>query len=418
MKTKYVILFLLIGILVIIYGNVSQIFALSLIAICLKRGAGCQYFYNPYWILIITLVSYLCYSSVIGGYFLDDLEIKTQILIVSSLAMIILGFISAERKKIKPISVGKYSENFWIIFLLGFIPTIITYALFGNVLELTGDSLIEAKGNQGVPIIGQMAYFLPASILIACKKDSKVLIVISIIFSIIAALFTVTKTAVLVAALFLVFGIVRYRPSLMQSKVAKLTKKTLPVWLPIGLIFFFVFNNAIRHDATSNRDMDYMEQGGVDRVYKSTNLSEGLYLNYLYFTSPWSNLNYNVKNNQERGYGRNIFAQFSKKIGIDIKTVNKNHPTFLNTFSYLTDIFLDFGFIGSIIFSFFFGFLIFLIYKKFGYSDDPLLLAFYVLVAYATFMLFFNNHFNNGYLLNYFITFVGYSYIARKLAKK
>ena len=92
------------------------------------------------------------------------------------------------------------------------------------------------------------------------------------------------------------------------------------------------------------------------------------------------------------------------------------NPTFLNTHTYITDFYIDFGYVGAIIASFILGCLIFFFYKKYGMSNDPLLIGFYVLIAYATFMMFFSNHFVNGYLLNYFITLVGFSYFLRKIA--
>ena len=89
-------------------------------------------------------------------------------------------------------------------------------------------------------------------------------------------------------------------------------------------------------------------------------------------------------------------------------------PAFLNTHSFITDFYLDFGYFGAMLASFILGCIIFYCYRKYGLSSDALLVSFYVLISYATLMLFFSNHFIIGYLLNYYITFGGYYLLMRK----
>ena len=167
----------------------------------------------------------------------------------------------------------------------------------------------------------------------------------------------------------------------------------------------FMYNNNIRHDATSKKKMSYVESSSSN-LWGKTNLFQNLFLDYVYYVQPWSNLNYNIeRNNNEGSIGGNSLAQFGKKIGIDTNARKKIQPFFFNTHTFLTDYYLDFGIVVAVFVAFLLGILIYTCYVRFGLSDDPLLLSFYILVAYATIMMFFSNHFNNGYLLNYFITF-------------
>lgn len=370
--------------------------------------------YNPFNILCVTCLSYLCYYPLLGGMFLEYICDSTQVLIVLCLFAVFLGMFVVSRKNITPIDIGNRCANFWIVFIVGALPSIVAIYLFGNTLDMSGEEMLESKEKMTLPFWGQFAYWLPTSIIVACKKNNSKLIVISLIASLYVALVSVTKTGMLMACLFFAIGVTTFKPDIMQHKIALFLKKYAIVWLPALMLSYFVYNNSIRHEADSGDSMEYLERSGTSVVQGTDNVAQGMFLNYLYFCSPWSNLDYNVLLNHERGYGKNTFGQFAHLLRIDEKRVPKMNPTFLNTHTFITDFYIDFGYVGAIIVSFLLGCLIFYFYKKYGMSDDPLLIGFYVLIAYATFMMFFSNHFVNGYLLNYFITLVGFSYFLRK----
>lgn len=373
--------------------------------------------FNPYYLFMPTIFSFILYSSEIGGVFMDDLSIRTRLFILFGLSAITMGFSFGKRIKRQPIIIGHLTENFWLIFLIGLLPTAISYMMFGNIASLDGEEMIDAKENFSLPVIGQLAYFLPASIVVACKKNNSKLILLALVFSILAALLTISKTALLLTLVFFIIAISKFNPDITKTKAFRIISRLKFVIIPILIVAMFIYNNNKRHSARHNSDMSYVEMSSSS-LWGTSNFAQNMFLNYCYFVQPWSNLNYNIENNHSNGsFGGNSFAQFGKKLGINTHPCKKIQPTFLNTHTFLTDYYLDFGFFFGIIVCFLMGILIYSCYIKFGLSDDPLLISFYILMAYATIMMFFSNHFNNGYLLNYFITFGLVSLFTRQVAK-
>lgn len=408
------ILYLILAFLGVFYlgiGNYSQVVVLIILVLCIKNGVKSEHLYNPYNLLVITQVSFLSYIPSFGGLYFSELCTLTQIIIALAFVSLFIGLKVGKRLNFRTIYVGDKCESIWIVGALGLIPTVVSYIFFGNVLSLSGDELLDAKAGTGIPIIGQLAFFLPVTIIIACKKNNTKLFVISLTISVLAALMTVTKMAILVSAVFAIIGLNYYKPDFIRSKAMTLARKTAIIWIPLLLLFAFSSNNSIRREAQGS-SVDFIEKSNV-KIGSSSEVTEGLFLNYLYFASPWSNFDYNIRYNHVKGHGINTFAQFAKRVGVKVETVEKIQPSFLNTHSFLTDYVIDFGTFGCIVACFLLGIFISLCYHRYGCSDDPLLLGFYSLVAFATCMLFFSNHFNNGYLLNYFISF-GIYYLCSK----
>ncbi|GEM_PF-5341453 len=407
-----------VAIFFLLHLEFSKACTMILVIICFTFGSKEHNWYNPFYLLNVTLASYLLYEPSFSPGFFSVLSPMTVVMIVGGFVMLILGFYVAKQFKYSAINVGGHTESFWVVLTIGVIPVAISYYIYGNVLDMTGKDMLDTKGKISLPVIGQLAYFLPAAIIIACKKNDTKKILISLAFSLLSAFMTLTKTAFIVTLLFFLVGTTAFNPEMMEYKSVKMLRKFSYLWIPALVIFMFFYNNSIRHEASSSQSMNYIEQGNARSISSNGDFAENMFLNYLYFCSPWSNLEYNVHNNRERGHGRIIFAQFAKKAGITVKTVPKINPTFLNTHSFITDFYLDFGFEGALVNSFILGWIIFFFYRKFGCSNDPLLVSFYCLIAYATIMLFFSNHFTIGYLLNYFITFGGYYVIYRSLSWK
>ena len=405
------ILYFILSIILLSYivnGYYAQAITIFVLIGCIIRGIAQKYIYNPFIILIPTLISFLLYIPEWGGYFFPNLCTLTQSIIAFSFIALFLGISFGINHNISPLIRGYEKESIGIMMGLGLINTIFVIAFYGNVLALSGDALLEAKEGTDIPIIGQLAYFLPASIIVACKRNNTKLIIFTIAISLFAAIITVTKTSILVSFFYILVGFLRFKPDILNSKIGYYLRKYAIIWLPILIIYMFSNNNSIRSDAQGG-EISYFERSNssISSEYQG-DLAESLFLNYLYYSSPWGNLDYNIRNNHKRGYGVNTFAQFGKRFGIDVKTVKKIEPTFLNTHSFLTDYVIDFGAIGAVLASFVLGWLIAFCYCRYGCSDDPIWISFYSLISFATFMLYFSNHFNNGYLFNYFLSFGTY----------
>lgn len=411
--SKYInYIVILVGcIMTIITEDISKI-PVILILLLVIKSAQKDKWYNPFWLLTITIASYILYYQQWGGFFFGDLTVTTKILVTFCFFAIYIGFYICKNNKTKSVTIGATTPPFFLIFFIGLIPSVISYFLYGNILALEGDDLVEAR-TQKVNFFNQLAYFLPASIIVACKRDKTIEVVLAIIFSTIAALMTVSKTALVIESLFIIMGIAVYHPSFTQTYFFQTVNKFKLIWIPILTVVMFAYNNNKRN-VTETNDMEYVERSGTVEIWGTDNIAQNFYLDYCYLCSPWSNLDYNIRFNKADHWGANTFAQFAKKIGATTKTNRKINPSFLNTHTFITDYYLDFGFIGAIIASFVLGFFIYYCYSAFGLSDDPMLISLYVLIMYATCMLYFSNHFNIGYILNYFITFGLTSLITRK----
>lgn len=399
-------------------GDYTKLVAWVLFVYSYFQARKNEHWFCPYYLFMPTIFSYVLYSSEIGGVFMDELGMNTRLFILFGLAAVVLGFSLGKRMKRKTIIVGNWTENFWLVFLVGLLPTALLYIMFGNIASLEGEELLEAREQFSLPVIGQLAYFLPASIVVACKKNDTKLILLALFFSLIAALLTISKTALLLTLVFFVVAISKFKPSITTTRVFRIIDRVKYVVIPTLVIAMFVYNNNKRHVSNSSPEMNYVEKSSSTTIWGTDNFSQNMFLNYCYFVQPWSNLNYNIENNRLDGYvGGNSLAQFGKKLGLDTHPRIKLQPTFFNTHTFLTDYYLDFGYFFGVIVCFLMGILIYSCYVRFGLSDDPLLISFYILMAYATIMMFFSNHFNNGYLLNYFITFGLVSWFSRQIAK-
>lgn len=407
------IIIFLVGLFVLTW-DWTKLALIPLMLVCIKRGSCESYAYNPYYLFIVTLLSYALYYYEIAPFLIGEIPVYTNIFIISCLSAVLLGFAIAEKNVHSNKCESAANESFWIIFIIGLLPTALSYIMYGNILDVTED-LEEARARTTIPGLSQLTYFLPASIIIGCKKNNTKLILLSFIFSVIAALMSVSKTGLVVLLIFTLIGLDYYKPTILETRVFGFLQKTLYIWVPLLIVVMFAYNNNKRQNADSTTNMEFIERGGLSHHGAASNLEENLYLNYLYFCSPWGNLSYNIENNNKCGHGANTFYQFGKKIGYEAEKAEKIQPSFLNTHTFITDYYLDFGYFGAFLFSVLLGFFIYFFYVKCCSSGDPMLLSYYAIICFATVMLFFSNHFNNGYLLNYFITMVGYYFISRSV---
>lgn len=398
-------------------GDYSKLYAYLLLMFCFSKARKSKYWFSPYYLFMVTIFSYILYWNALGGIYMDELSWNTRLYALSGLTAVSIGFFFCEKIIKRPIIIGNITENFFLVFFIGLLPTAISYILYGNIASLEGEEMLEAKEQFVLPVIGQLAYFLPASIVVACKKNNTKLIIISLIFSFLAAFLTISKTALLLTLVFFIIAISKFKPDIIYTKLFKLLDRSKFVVIPVLVLSMFIYNNNKRIAASGRDGMSFVESS-YTTMWGNDNFTQNIFLNYCYYVQPWSNLNYNIENNHSTGsFGGNSFAQFGEKIGLNTNPRPKIQSTFFNTHTFLTDYYLDFGFFIGVIICFLIGIIIYFCYIKFGLSDDPLLIAFYILIAYATIMMFFSNHFNNGYLMNYFITFGLVSWFSRLKAK-
>ena len=69
---------------------------------------------------------------------LQDLEPTTIALIILCFTALIFGFVCVKKHYVQPVQSYGYIENFWVVFIIGLIPTALSYILYGNILDMTG----------------------------------------------------------------------------------------------------------------------------------------------------------------------------------------------------------------------------------------------------------------------------------------
>ncbi len=385
------------------FDLIDKLCCIPLILLCFIKGQKEDRWFNPFVLLIVTIVSFLVYFDSIAPFYLRDMENSTRWLIVCCLYALFAGMLFVPKNSVSPIYTGNKNENFYFVFCIGLLPAVLSFVLYGNTLSLSGDDLTEMKSERVIPVINELYPFLYASIIVSCKNDNFRQFVLSAICSILAALLSATKSSIFITFLFIVIGCTSFSPFEYNLLFLRIKKY---VWLiiPLSCLFLFFFTSN-RKNADS--DLSYLEKSQSEVIGLSNNsdIARNLFNVYLYYCSPWSNLDYNIAYNYESGKGVNTFGQFPHRLGIEVSKVEKMNPTFLNTHSFITDFYIDFGWIGSVIASFLLGMLIYIIYLKFGLSDDSLMLAFYCIVAKSTILLFFSNHFTMGGVLNSFLSY-------------
>lgn len=159
------------------------------------------------------------------------------------------------------------------------------------------------------------------------------------------------------------------------------------------MIFSFSFANKERGKYDSVSGLSNYENNGVEW---SGNAS--LFLPYMYFTTPWTNLQYVVETNQRNSAFLVLkpilgYVGLDEYFGIDDSEKIFEPYSSFNTYTFIACHFSDFGKWFSILPTLFLGWYIKKIYTRYLLSQSPLDTSVYCLVALATTDMFFSNHF-------------------------
>lgn len=129
---------------------------------------------------------------------------------------------------------------------------------------------------------------------------------------------------------------------------------------------------------------------------------------YVYFTSSFENLRNVVENFSDYKYGQNmifpIMALTNTKEELDYsyKLSYLTNPN-LNTFTYLADIYFDFGYLGVFIIPLILGIIYALLYEKFCFNKKEFISNIFILLLYCLVFCFFVNWYYNPTIFFYII---------------
>ena len=164
----------------------------------------------------------------------------------------------------------------------------------------------------------------------------------------------------------------------------------LKAYLADGGSFISFFSEKGSSDEIGSENLSYYG----DRV--DWNLSAGLLLPYIYLTTPWTNVQYVIDTQSIHTYGLWFLKPILGWLQIDDifeSSYQLEAMTTFNTFTYLSVLYKDFGYYGSLFISFFLGYFVKRVYNDYLASSSPMVLGCYACCALATLEMFFSNHF-------------------------
>lgn len=400
----------------VLWFNFSTVAAISAVffLILITLGSKQKTVFNPYFLFSATPLSLMLYDHNVSTYFLIEFDFYVTTIITLGVFSFILGLYLVKPTKRVRVEVTK--RSFWIIVGLGVAPHILGILLAGVPILAEGEAQITAaRENYQIPLLSQFSFFLPISIICAFREKSFLKISVSITLSLFFAVITVSKFTILLSLMFIVFAITKYG---VKRKPSKLVRFGLP-----AIIVCFPLIFGVIHDTRSDLEQSeyqWRQQVSSDVGFIDT-YGDILYLPYLYATSPWSNLAHNIAIQEELLLGKATVRPFISILQLDVffPPVDKEIYQFpMNTHAFLTDFYNDFGAVGVCLLPFFLGMLVKHIYSQSIADNDVLQDGLWVIFGFATFMLFFSNHFTSvGYPFVFFLLVGGYKIISRSFIK-
>lgn len=369
-RSKYNWLFILplIAIAVILKLVVFDKFLVFLVLLrCLQLGSRENYVINPFYLFCLTPFSLLIYVSV-GEIYMIELEHETYLLALINMVAFVLALSFSSRRK-RRIQVDTYSSLELVIhsFILFFIS--LTENLF--------------------PFIGSVLWiFSVPSIVCAIMSRKMIMFVLVALYITFNFYVNSSKLGVLLTLITLMVTFEKY----FFKQIRKNYKNFF--YLLIGIIlmlFSFEYANKDGNRYDSAEGLNYYSEQGVD-----WSASASLFLPYMYFTTPWSNLQYVIKTQRENSYGlwlfKPILGYFQLDDYFESHYYLESYSSF-NTFTFISCGYRDFGFWGSIWSSLFLGIFVNRVYLRYKASQSPFDVAIYICVTLAVVAMFFSNHF-------------------------
>ncbi len=369
---------------------------------------------NPYFLFATTPLALLLYSSSVSTYFLPPLELQTQLIVLAGASAYVLGLILVSGARTSNEDPPERSYSFWLILTLGLIPHGLGIATAG--IPLLAADIEVARQGYVLPVVGQLMMFLPLAMLVAFRQRNRRRIVITAVLNFGLGFMVLAKFNLLFAGLAFLFGYQQYG----GSSLFRLKVWHLMVAGTLAVPMIFAANFAIREGAAQT---DFNWRGEV--LFQSALLDrfgDFTYLPYLYLTTPLSNFAYVTEVSTDRSYGARSTHSVVSILQLDGLLDVEERPIRalpFNTHTYLSDFYIDFGAAGAVLMSFFLGLLVKWVYVNARRRPDVINEGIWICVGFASFMLFFSNHFTgHTYPLLALVMFRGYRFVSRSLGAR
>ena len=352
---------------------VDKVILLYLIILFLIYGLRERFLLNPYLLFILTPITLLA-SVNIGANYTLDLTHETYILGIINISAFLFSLnFKFNSREIFEKSKVRFLYNPWFNskWKLKFM------AIIFLLISLLGNVIVE---------IHTLVWFFGLVGLACCFKLKKLWLIIPYIIAVFSLAPELSKTSVVIYLIAIILLGEKY-----YRKISR--KYILPgilVTVSVVLLSFFIANKDRGQLDLNSTIKTYSEQG------ISWSYSPILFLPYMYLTTPWTNLQYVTLEQDDRTNGLwsikpivgyfQLDENFKSQYGIEAFSS-------FNTFTFIAVHFKDFGYWLSILPTIFLGILVRISYRRFLNYESPFTTALYCVIAFATFQMFFSNHF-------------------------
>ena len=392
---------------------VMRLIVCFLFVYCVYRGLNEEFISNPYLLFSITPLSLLLYSEKMSSYYFEKLEYKTWILAIINILAFILTLNYGIKKKRNKISSNEEiivanckSANITLHIIL---ITVISKIPF--VASILGISF---------PLKSVLGFFSFIGIALAFRTKKKWLIAFTIIMNMVSWVQDFNKTRLMYLVMTVLVSLEAY--------FIKTKKDRARLIVGLGIVAFFVlvvsfplksFTRAGGSFADFFGNMAEISANAFTKYDARISFSgpQILKMPYMYLVSAWNNVQYVMNTQPECTYGLWTLKPLLGYLQIDGRFADYYQlipSSSFNTFTYITVLFKDFGYYGSIIGSVFLGLYVSSRYSKMKIEASGFDVAAYGLVAMATLEMFFSNHF---FSLSYPFTVLIIGYLYKKIFK-
>lgn len=419
-KKPFIVGLLLFSIIEILIGGADSIgFAAMrlivcfLFVYCVYHGLNEEFISNPYLVFSITPLSLLMYSEKISPYYLEKLEYTTWILAIVNILAFVMSlnyginkYRNRTERNEETIKVNCKSTNITLHIIL--ITIISKIPFVANALGIA------------FPLKSVLGFFSFIGIALAFRTKKKWLIAFTIIMNMVGWLQDFNKTRLMYLVMTVLVSLEAY--------YIKTKKDRLRLIAGFGIVAFFIlvvsfplksftraggsfadfFGNITEISANAFTKYDARISFSGPRV---------LQMPYMYLVSAWNNVQYVMQTQPECTYGLwtlKPILGYLQLDGIFADYYQLIPSSSFNTFTYITVLFKDFGYYGSIFGSVVLGLYVSSRYCKMKIQASGFAIATYGLVAMATLEMFFSNHF---FGLSYPFTILIIGYIYKKIFK-
>ncbi len=397
--------------------------------LCIDRD-----WFSPFTLFSTYYICILLYSPAVSNVYLPELTVSALLVMCAGSVAFCLGMWScgssrvgrrtdlAHRPGDSPTGHPLEYSHWWLL-AIGLCP--LAYSVITKGLpavawrQLSSVEIQEQRLLFDLPIVGSLACLTSAAIVVAASTHRRRDIILVWTAAIFSATVLFTKGSVASVLFFIGYGIGCYRLIKSKQQVAVVVCLGVVLALLMGWWCYYA-RTGFGSERVDLYELHYT-RGSTD--YFPNRLTQ-FYPAYMYMVTPFANCQYVMQVQHEYSMGiRTLWPvismlQLGRLCGIEVE----EKPFLIlpyNTHTFLADFYLDFGPIGAVVAAYVLGIVVYRIYLRSRHNADALIRAEYAFWGFATFLMFFSNHFTSvGYPLRSLVIIEVYRHATAAIARR